>query len=186
MTQNTPPNRIVEQTKEWLEKAVIGLNLCPFAKPVYTQNLIRYEVSSAKTGGELLSALGSELSLLARTPATEIETTLLIHPEVLNDFLDYNDFLSLAESLLVEMKLEGVIQIASFHPQFQFAGTEINDITNFTNRSPYPSLHLLQEESVSRAVDSSVDVDSIPDKNIQTMNLLGHDGWKILKIPKGS
>lgn len=186
MNQETASSHIVEQTKEWLEKAVIGLNLCPFARPVHTQNLVRYAVSSARTEDELLVALQSELQLLMQTPITEIETTLLIHPAVLNDFLQYNDFLGLVEDALTEMELDGVIQIASFHPRFQFAGTEVDDISNFTNRSPYPSLHLLREESVSRAVDSAVDVDAIPDKNIQTLKRLGLGGWEKLKIPSGS
>lgn len=186
MNQETSAAKIVEQTKEWLEKAVIGLNLCPFAKPVYTQNLIRYVVSSAKTEDELEMVLQAELQLLTQTPITEIETTLLIHPELLHDFLDYNDFLGVAQEALEEMELDGVIQIASFHPQFQFAGTEVEDIGNYTNRSPYPMLHLLREDSVTRAVESSVDVGGIPEKNTQTLERLGHKGWQKLKIPTGA
>jgi uncharacterized protein len=174
---------VIEQTKEWIEKAVIGLNLCPFAKPVFTQNLIRYSVSKATNEEELLEELGSELLLITQTDAKEIETTLLILPEFLSEFLEFNDFLGLGEDLLSEMELEGVIQIASFHPHFQFAGTKPDDITNYTNRSPYPILHLLREDSVSKAVDTFPGVDEIPDKNIETLTKLGLSGWKKLGIP---
>ncbi len=174
---------VIEQTKEWIEKAVIGLNLCPFAKPVFTQNLIRYSVSTADNEKELLQELRSELQLLTQTQATEIETTLLIHPELLNEFLDFNDFLGIAEDLLTEMELSGVVQIASFHPRFQFAGTKPDDITNYTNRSPYPTLHLLREESVSKAVDTFPGANDIPEKNIETLTTLGLSGWKKLGIP---
>ena len=127
--------------------------------------------------------LGAELRHLASTPITEVETTLIIHPQMLQDFIEYNDFLGLADELLAELELDEVIQIASFHPRYQFRGTDPDDITNFTNRSPYPTLHLLREESVTRAVDSSVDVDAIPEKNIETLNRLGLQGWRDLKIP---
>jgi uncharacterized protein len=174
---------VVEQTKEWIQKAVIGLNLCPFAKPVFTQNLIRYALSEATNEEELLEELASELQLLTQTDASEIETTLLIHPKLLTEFLEFNDFLGVAESLLTEMELDGVIQIASFHPQFQFADTKPDDITNYTNRSPYPILHLLREASVSKAVDTFPGVEDIPDKNIETLRNLGLSGWKKLGIP---
>ncbi len=179
----TENQQVIANTQTWLQKAVIGLNLCPFAKAVYERKQIRFQVSSAVNKEQLLRDLLHELQFMARTDANEVDTTLLIHPGVLNDFLEYNDFLDTAEAAVVEMKLEGVIQIASFHPQYQFAGTEAEDISNYTNRAPYPTLHLLREDSVTRAVDSFAEVDSIPEKNIATMKALGLKGWKKLGIP---
>lgn len=176
---------IIAQTQEWLEKAVIGLNLCPFAKSVHIKKQIRYVVSKAQTEDDLLKDLISELRFLSQTQASEVDTTLVIHPKVLKDFYEYNEFLDVADAALVEMDLDGIIQVASFHPRYQFAGTTSDDITNYTNRSPYPILHLLREESVSKAVDSVPDADSIPDQNIETMNRLGIEGWKKLGIPEG-
>jgi hypothetical protein len=178
--------KIIAQTTEWLEKAVIGLNLCPFAKAVHLKKQIRSVVSEAQTSEELRTDLISELKYLAASEPSEIDTTLLIHPDVLSDFYDYNHFLKTADQILHRLDLEGVIQIASFHPQYQFAETDENDITNFTNRSPYPILHLLREESVSRAIDSVADAESIPEKNIETLTKLGLEGWKKLKIPNPS
>lgn len=167
-------------TQEWLEKAVIGLNLCPFAKAVHLKKQIRYVVSAAKTTDELLHDLLLELKFIEKADPTEVDTTLLIHPNVLHDFLDYNDFLETAELALEELNLVGIIQIASFHPQYQFEGTEPDDISNYTNRSPYPTLHLLREDSVSKAVDSYPAVSEIPENNIKTLNNLGLAGWKKL------
>lgn len=174
---------IIGEMQTWLEKAVIGLNLCPFAKAVYVKKQIRYQVSSATSEEQLLRVLIAELQFIVKADPNEVDTTLLIHPEALNDFLIYNDFLETAEAALTELKLEGVIQIASFHPRYQFAGTAADDISNYTNRSPYPALHLLREESVTRAVDSFPDVESIPGKNIATMKALGLKGWRKLGIP---
>lgn len=171
---------VINRTKEWLEKAVIGLNLCPFARAAYIKNQIRFVVSKAQTPDDLLKDLTFEMKHLSSTDASVTDTTVLIHPEVLNDFFDYNEFLNLAESALIKNGFEGVFQIASFHPEYQFAGTEPNDITNYTNRSPYPILHILREESVSLAVDSYPNAEGIPDKNIETMNKLGIEGWKKL------
>lgn len=176
---------VVDDMQVWLEKAVIGLNLCPFAKAVHLKRQIRYEVSRAVTPQQLLADLHRELQFLVNADPQVVDTTLLIHPEVLQDFLDYNDFLDTAHSALKKLKLVGVIQIASFHPQYQFAGTEKQDLGNFTNRSPYPALHLLREDSVSRAVDSYTDVESIPDRNIGTLRALGLEGWNNLGIPPG-
>lgn len=176
---------VVDEMQTWLEKAVIGLNLCPFAKAVHIKKQIRYQVSSAVNEEQLLRDLIAELQFIVKAEPSEFDTTLLIHPDALNDFLVFNDFLSVAEAALAELKLEGVIQVASFHPQYQFAGTQADDISNYTNRSPYPALHLLREDSVSRAVDSFPNVDSIPDKNIATMTALGLEGWKKLGIPGG-
>lgn len=173
---------IIGEMQSWLQKAVIGLNLCPFAKAVHIKKQIRYQVSPATTKEQLLRDLIVELQFLVKTNADEVDTTLLIHPHVLNDFLDFNDFLQTAEAALLELKLEGAIQIACFHPRYQFAGTDVDDIGNYTNRSPYPALHLLREDSVTRAVDSFPDVDSIPEKNIATMKALGLNGWRKLGI----
>ncbi len=174
---------IVADIQAWMQKAVIGLNLCPFAQAAQAKNQIRYQVSTAVTKEELLRDLLSELKFLVKADAKDVDTTLLIHPQVLSNFLEFNDFLETAEAALFELKLGGVIQIASFHPRYQFAGTEADDISNYTNRSPYPILHLLREESVTRAVDSFPDVESIPEKNIATLKGLGLRGWKKLGIP---
>jgi hypothetical protein len=178
------PEEIVRATRDWLEKAVIGLNLCPFAKPVHTRDLIRYVVSEAETPEDLLADLIGELQLMAGTDADEIETTLLIHPRVLTDFLDYNDFLGVAELAVENLGLDGEIQVASFHPRYKFAGTGPDDIENYTNRSPYPTLHLLREASVDLAVEAFPDAAEIYEKNIETMRNLGHEGWRRLGIGK--
>ena len=173
---------ILSQTRSWLEKAVIGLNLCPFAKAVYLKNQVRLVVSHARHADDLLEELDRELDLLVATPVEELETTLLIHASLFEEFLDFNDFLEIAEGVVDEHGLDGVIQLASFHPQFQFEGTEPDDIGNFTNRAPFAILHLLREESVGRAVETYPDVDTIYQNNIQTMQKLGHKGWKTLGL----
>lgn len=173
---------IIGEMQTWLEKSVIGLNLCPFAKAVHLKKQIRYQVSSACTDEDLLRDLVAELKFLIQTDAADVDTTLLIHPQILGDFLDYNDFLHVAEATVLELGLEGMIQIASFHPRYQFAGSSADDISNYTNRSPYAALHLLRESSVTKAVDSYPDVDAIPERNIQTMKTLGLDGWNKLGI----
>ncbi|MES2769309.1 MAG: DUF1415 domain-containing protein [Bdellovibrionota bacterium] len=183
MSNSETPEIVISKTKEWLEKAVIGLNLCPFARNVYVKNQIRFVVSAASNEDDLLRELIIEMKHLNQTDVSITDTTLLIHPEVLQNFLDYNQFLDVVESALVALDLEGTLQVASFHPQYQFAGTSADDISNFTNRSPYPILHLLREESISKAVDSYPDAESVPDKNIDTMNKLGMLGWKKLNIP---
>lgn len=177
------PDEIIAATRHWVEEAVIGLDLCPFARAVHTQDLIRYAVSPAKDPEELLADLANEIDLLAAADASEFETTLLIHPGTLTDFLDYNDFLDVADALLEDLDLTGVLQIASFHPRYQFAGTAPDDIENYTNRSPYPMLQLLREASVERAVAAYPEEASrIFEKNIETLRRLGPDGWKRLKI----
>ena len=159
----------IAATRRWLEYAVSGLNLCPFAKAVHAKGQVRYVLSDADTSDALLAQLGEELLHLRDTPPEQVDTTLLIHPRVLQDFLDYNDFLEAADALVAELDLEGVLQVASFHPQYQFAGTLPDDIENCTNRSPYPTLHLLREDSVTRAVAAYPDPDAIIDRNIQTL-----------------
>ncbi len=177
---STEQKVVIARTVVWLERAVIGLNLCPFAKAEHLHGRIHYDVSDAKDGHQLMLDLGKSLELLLNQPPEKIETLLLIHPLVFEDFLDYNDFLVDAEDLLAKLNLEGVIQIASFHPQYQFEGTEQGDIENYTNRSPYPMLHLLREESLERAVESVPDTTAIFERNIDTMKKLGLKRWQEL------
>ena len=173
---------VLAKIRHWLEAAVIGLNLCPFAKAVYVKNQVRLVVSKARHADDLLEELDRELDLLVATPASEIDTTLLIHPTLFEDFLDFNDFLEVAEGVVDEHGLEGVIQLASFHPQFQFDGTEADDISNYTNRAPFAILHLLREESVERAVEAFPEADTIFQANIATLEKLGYAGWKALSL----
>ncbi len=184
---NTPnphadDDQIIAATRNWLEKAVIGLNLCPFAKAVHVKKQVRYVVANATTPEALLETLMDELQLLSDTDPETTDTTLLIHPFVLNDFLDYNEFLDIADAAVEDMQLDGELQVASFHPQYQFADSDINDIGNYSNRSPYPILHLLREESITRAVEAFPEAADIFDKNIETLEKLGHDGWDKLDV----
>jgi len=164
---------IIAAMQLWLERAVIGLNLCPFAKAVHVKKQIRYAVSSATTPEALLDDLISELELLAESSAEKIDTTLLILPNVLGDFLDYNDFLDIADETLEELDLAGELQIASMHPHYQFADTQPDDMENYTNRSPYPMLHLLRETSIERAVADYPHPENIPQRNIELTQKLG-------------
>ncbi|RDY67813.1 DUF1415 domain-containing protein [Lysobacter soli] len=170
----------IAQTRRWLERAVIGLNLCPFAKAVYVKQQVRFVLSEATTTEALLDELTAELSLLSQTDAQAVDTTLLVHPHVLTDFLDYNDFLDRADAAVAALGLEGEIQVASFHPQYQFAGTYPDEMGNFTNRAPFPTLHLLREASIDRAVAAFPDPDVIVERNIATLEELGVEGWKRL------
>ena len=174
---------VLKQTRHWLEKAVIGLNLCPFAKAVYVKNQVRLVVSHARHADDLLEELDRELDLLVATAPEELDTTLLIHPTLFDDFLDFNDFLEVAEGVVDEHELEGVVQLASFHPKFQFDGTEADDIGNYTNRAPFAMLHLLREASIDRAVEAFPQAEAIFEENIKTLEKLGHDGWKALGLP---
>ncbi len=171
---------VIAAMREWIEKAVIGLNLCPFAKAVYVKNQVRYVVSRAPHLDGFLEDLDRELDFLAAADPAEVDTTLLIHPTLLTDFLDFNDFLQLAEAAVDEHKLDGVIQIASFHPRFQFEGTEPDDLGNYTNRAPYPTLHLLREASIERAVAAFPEAETIYQRNIETLEKLGSEGWQAL------
>ena len=172
----------VEAVQAWVEKAVIGLNLCPFAKAVYVKKQIRYVVSTAISKDALLDDLERELKTLQALDAEETDTTLLILTDMLGDFLDYNDFLDVADELLDELELHGEIQIASFHPNYQFAGTQEDDIENYTNRSPYPILHLLRESSIDRAIAAYPDAKNIYEKNMETLRELGLQGWLALNL----
>jgi uncharacterized protein len=170
----------VAGTRLWLERAVIGLNLCPFAKAVYSKKQIRYAVTAAQTADELLAELAHELEMLEHMNPKEVETTLLIHPLAMTDFIDYHFFLGEAQAAVRNLGLDGVLQIASLHPGYEFAGTATDDIDNYTNRSPYPTLHLLRESSIDRAVAAYPDPAEIFDRNIQTLRHLGHEGWRRL------
>ena len=177
-----PDEEIIAATRIWLERAVIGLNLCPFAKSVHVKQQIRYAVSAARTAEDLLADLIAELRILQASDPSEIDTTLLLHPQVLEDFLDYNDFLELVDAAVCEEGLEGELQVASLHPQYQFAGSLPEDIDNYSNRSPYPMLHLLREASIERAVAAFPDASLIFERNIDTLRRLGHAGWRRLWV----
>ena len=177
----TDTDSIIATTRAWLEHAVIGLNLCPFAKPVFAKDLIRFSVSTARDEQTLQRDLRIELDHLVQTPPSDIETTLLIHPQVLADFFDFNDFLGVADALVAELGYTGVLQIASFHPHYQFAGTAATDVTNATNRSPYPMLHLLREASIERALANFPSPERIYRDNEKTLAELGIDGWNRLQ-----
>jgi len=168
----------IVQTRHWVERVVIGLNLCPFAKAVQVRGQVRYALSDASSAEALLGDLAGELARLRDTPAEVLETTLLVHPQVLGDFLDYNDFLDIADAALVELELEGVIQVASFHPDYRFADSLPEDIENHTNRSPFPMLHLLREDSIDRAVAAYPDPDAIIERNQARLRELGHGGLR--------
>jgi hypothetical protein len=173
---------VIATTIAWVEKAVIGLNLCPFARSVHAGQRIRYVVTGVDSTDALIEVLVQELELLAQADPAEVETTLLIHPRVLGDFLDYNDFLDVADAAVEQLGLTGEVQVASFHPRYQFAGTEPDDIDNFTNRSPYPTLHLLRESSVERAVAAYPETEKIFENNIETLRRLGRAGWDSLGL----
>ncbi len=176
---------MVAATRCWLETAVIGLDLCPFAEAVHRDKRIRYAVTAAEDAAALRDALAAELQYLAHADPDEVETTLLIHPRVFGDFPDYNDFLGETEALVKRLGFEGEIQVASFHPHYQFAGSTPDDVANCTNRSPYPMLHLLREASVERALDgweaAGRDPAAIYRKNIETLRALGREGWERLR-----
>ena len=176
------PDDVVAATRAWIERAVIGLNLCPFAKAVYVKDQIRYAVSQAQNSGALLDDLEQELRMLAQAAPHAGDTTLLIHPQVLSDFLDYNDFIAVGEAALEGLGLAGVLHLASVHPAYQFAGTTMHDVTNYTNRSPYPMLQLLREASVNRAVAAVPEAQNIYQKNIETVRRLGVSGWEALGL----
>ncbi len=165
--------KIVRSVRHWLESLVVDLNLCPFAKHELVQNRIHFSVTGAVTEEQLLMDLQAEFGLL--NSREEFETTLLIHPQVLQDFYDFNQFLNYADSLLAQLGLEGVYQIASFHPNYQFDGTKPDDVENYTNRSPYPILHLLREKSLDRAIANHPDSNRIPERNIELLKRLGRD-----------
>jgi hypothetical protein len=179
---------VVEDTQHWLLAAVVGLNLCPFAKAVVVKNLVRYCVAETQSLDEVLQVLRDELLLLRDADPERLDTTLLVLPKVLADFYEFNQFLTECEQVLVDLELEGVLQIADFHPHYQFAGTDADDISNYTNRAPYPTLHLLREASIDKAVASFPDAADIFERNMALLNELGHEGWAALGVrgqPRG-
>lgn len=170
----------IADTRRWLERAVIGLNLCPFAKAVHAKGQVRYVLSDAQDPRDLLEELGEELLLLRDADPAQVDTTLIVHPQVLGDFLDYNDFLGDADALVESLGLDGVLQVASFHPDYRFADADPDDMENWSNRAPHPTLHLLREDSVSRAVDVYPEPDAIIERNRATLRALGREGWERL------
>lgn len=175
----------IAATRHWLQRVVIGLNLCPFAKAVLVKEQIRFVLSDATDAEALLADLVAELSYLRDTPADQVDTTLLIHPHALTDFLDYNDFLDVADAAITALDLDGEIQIASFHPDYRFADSAEDAIENYSNRSPFPMLHLLREASVERAVAAFPNADAIVERNMATLRELGVEGWKrLMAIPE--
>lgn len=171
----------IARTRAWVRRAIVGLNLCPFAKAVEAKGQVRYVVSDDTDPEDLLDTLCDELARLAAADPAELDTTLLIHPRVLGDFLDYNDFLDQADAAIEGLGYAGVLQVASFHPRYQFAGSAPGDIENASNRSPYPTLHLLREASVDRAVAAFPEAEAIYETNIRTLRALGADGWAALQ-----
>jgi hypothetical protein len=176
-----PAALAIAETRAWVRRAVIGLNLCPFARAVDAKDQIRYVFSDATDAQTLLATLVVELQRLADTDPDVVDTTMVIHPRVFADFEDFNDFLELADAAVEDLDLDGVLQVASFHPRFQFADTEPDDITNATNRAPYPTLHLLREESVDRAVAAFPEAESIFERNMATLERLGPTGWAAVR-----
>ena len=174
------PEAVVQHTRAWVTRAVVGLNLCPFAKAPLVKGQVRFIVSDARDLPALLLHLADELRHLAQADPAETETTLLIHPQVLADFTEFNQALDAVDSLVDALGLEGQIQVASFHPQYQFAGTDAHDMGNATNRSPYPTLHLLREDSIDRAVEAFPEPEAIVDANLRALDALGADGWAAL------
>ena len=166
---------VIHRTRSWIETVVIGLNLCPFAGKVFRADQIRFVVSAASDPESLLHDLNEEIDRFLATSAEEVDTAILIHPMVLGDFLEYWDFIAIAETLIEEKELDGIIQIASFHPEYRFSGTEPDSPENHSNRSPYPMLHLLREDSVSMAIEHHPDPEGIPDENIRRLSSLGKE-----------
>jgi len=173
MNHIIPSADVIEQSRCWLEKLVIGEGLCPFARQPYEAGRVRFVVSSAENDEALLEDLLAELLYLQKTPLQEAETSLLILPYMLQDFLDYNDFLDLVDALLEQQQMEGEFQIATMHPDYQFVDTDFNDAQNYTNRSPYPLLHLIREESLTRVLQQFPNPEQIPERNIRHMQALG-------------
>jgi len=172
----------IEDTQKWLLEAVVGLNLCPFAKAVVVKDMVRYRVCVSSEPADVLAMLREELQHLAEADPDQLDTTLLIAPNALPDFLDFNDFLADCDDVLMDLELDSVLQVADFHPHYQFGGTDVDDIENFTNRTPYPTLHLLREASIDKAVEAYPDASLIFERNIEVLNKLGHAGWQVLGI----
>ena len=174
--------QVLDDTRRWIEKAVIGLNLCPFARAVYVKNQVRIVVSRARHLDAFLDELDRELDLLQTTPAEEVDTTLLVHPTLFPDFEVFNDFMNVVDDVVAEHDLEGVIQVANFHPNFRFEGEPEGDMSHFTNRAPYPTLHLLREDSIDKAVEVFPEAESIYERNMETLEKIGIEGWLDLGV----
>ena len=181
MSPTPNPQLAIAETRAWVDRAVIGLNLCPFAKAPQVKGQVRYVASAATDPAALLADLVAELERLAEAPPEKIETTLLIHPGVMTDFAEYNDFLEIVDATVEELDLDGILQVASFHPDYQFEGTAPDDVENATNRSPYPTLHLLREDSIDRAVAAFPEAEAIYQTNIDTLQRLGDVAWAELQ-----
>jgi len=177
-----PEDIVIADTVRWLEKAVIGLNLCPFAKSVHVKGQIHYVVSQATDAEGVAIDLHRELEALAEISPEKRDTTLLILPHALQDFLDFNDFTELADDLVEELDLGGILQVASFHPMFQFEGTDVDDVTNCNNRAPYPTLHLIREDSIDKAVEAFPEAEMIYERNMQVLQEMGIEGWLDLDV----
>lgn len=171
------PEQVVADTRRWLERAIIGLNLCPFAKAVHVKGQVHYAVSLASDWERLVDDLLHEADELASLDAAQRDTTLLVVPQAPQDFMEFTALVAQAERRLFNEGHEGVLQLASFHPLFQFAGTEPDDVTNYTNRAPWPTLHLLREASIDRAVEAFPDAADIYETNMDTLRRLGQGGW---------
>ena len=182
MTTNTlPADRAIAETRAWVQRAVVGLNLCPFAKAPLTKGQVRFVICESDDPRVLLEALRVQMNELVAADPAVVETTLLIHPNALVDFAEFNDFLDAADAALEDLGLDGVLQVASFHPQYQFADADADDLGNATNRSPHPTLHLLREASVERAVEAFPEAEAISERNIATLAALGAEGWSQLQ-----
>lgn len=177
-----PEDIVIADTVRWLEKAVIGLNLCPFAKSVHVKGQIHYVVSQATDAEGVAMDLHRELEALAEISPEKRDTTLLILPQALQDFLDFNDFLEIADAMVEELDLGGILQVASFHPLFQFEGTDVDDVANCTNRAPYPTLHLLREDSIDKAVEAFPEAEMIYERNMKVLEDMGIVGWLDLDV----
>ena len=177
-----PEDIVIADTVRWLEKAVIGLNLCPFAKSVHVKGQIHYVVSQATDAEGVAMDLHRELEALAEISPEKRDTTFLILPQALQDFLDFNDFLEIADAMVEELDLGGILQVASFHPLFQFEGTDVDDVTNCTNRAPYPTLHLLREDSIDKAVEAFPEAEMIYERNMKVLEDMGIVGWLDLDV----
>lgn len=177
-----PEDMVIADTVRWLERAVIGLNLCPFAKGVHVKGQIHYVVSQASDAEGVANDLHRELEALAEANPEKRDTTLLILPEALTEFLDFNDFLEIADAMVEELDLAGILQVASFHPRFQFEDTDVDDVTNCTNRAPYPTLHLIREDSLDKAVEAFPEAESIYERNMEVLEDIGLEGWLDLDV----
>jgi hypothetical protein len=164
---------VIAITRRWIDKVVVGLGLCPFAEPSISSGRFRMTVCGTRDLQVLCKALIDELMFLQTDSGRKIDSVLLIHPHALNDFEQYNDFLDLCDQILADLSLVGEFQLASFHPQYRFAGSAAEDLGNYTNRSPYPALHVLRESSVARAVGEHPGTESIPENNVRRLETLG-------------